>query len=146
MIAIRPLVPQDAERVQQFVRALSGASRLERFFAPIAELTPRQLDRVVRGGAGSLAAFDADGRLVGLAECVAGEFGVVVADDWQGRGVGERLIAALVAHARRSGMEKLTGITRASNRPMRRLAAKLGFRLVRDPDPVLVRVERMLAA
>jgi len=41
--------PGDAEAVQEFVRGLSLESRRERFFAPVSELTPGQLERVVSG-------------------------------------------------------------------------------------------------
>lgn len=149
-MSIRPASPADAEKVQAFVRSLSWQSRLERFFVPIAELSPRQLERLLCSPGLSLAAYGADGRIVGHAQyaLIAGEaeLGVVVSDQWHGNRLGERLVAMLLEHAARSGVRAIGGVTRIQNRAMRRLASKLGFSFVRDPDPGLVRLHRPLAA
>jgi acetyltransferase len=140
--------PGDAQAVQEFVRGLSLESRRERFFAPVSELTPGQLERVVSGPGLSLAAWHG-GRIVGLAQYATraadAEFAVVVADDWRGRGLGEALMTVLVSEARRSGIKVLAGLTLAGNRAMRALAHKLGFALHPDEDPDLLRMERELA-
>lgn len=148
---VRPVQAGDAERLQAFVRGLSQRSRYERFFAPVAELSPKQLERITSGAGLSLAAFDARGAIVALAEYVRsgvgeGEFAIVIADEWQGRGLGARLIAALLEHAKRSGVARLAGVTHARNRAMRLLARRLGFGLQPDEDPDLVRMELALAA
>ena len=147
---LRRLRAEDTERVQEFVRRLSARSRLERFFAPVTELSPKQLARITSGSGLSLAALDEHGAIVALGEYACGDSGraeiaLVVADEWQRRGLGERLLAALLEHARRAGLSRLEGVTRAGNDAMRRLAAKLGFGLRRDADPRLVRFERPLA-
>lgn len=148
---LRPLRPEDAARVQAFVRGLSSRSRTERFFAPVAELSPRQLERITSGAGLSLGAFDGRGEIVALAEYVRSgegeaEFAIVVADDWQGQGLGARLIGALLEHAKRSGIERLAGVTHAGNRAMRLLARRLGFGLRPDEDPDLVRMELAVSA
>jgi len=147
---VRPVRREDAERVQAFVRGLSSRSRYERFFAPVAELSARQLERITAGAGLSLAAFDERGTVVALAEYVrsgAGEaeFAIVVADAWQGQGLGARLVGVLLEHAKRSGVARLAGVTHAGNRAMRLLARRLGFGLRPDEDPDLVRMELALA-
>ncbi|HYX64787.1 MAG TPA: GNAT family N-acetyltransferase [Burkholderiales bacterium] len=137
----------DAERVQQFVRALSARSRLERFLAPVSELSVRQLERITSGTGLCLAVFDERGRIVALAEyacadATGAELAIAVADAWQGRGLGRRLLARLVRHAARAGVARLEGVTRVGNAAMQRLASELGFRLRRDADPRLMRFER----
>lgn len=142
-LRIRSLKAADAERVQQFVRRLSARARTERYFAPIRELSARQLERLTRPADPvdlALAAFAGE-ELIAVAECAAGEFAVVVADAWQGLGVGETLVLALLAHAEDKSLPSLHGVVRARNRPMLRLAGRLGFRISRDADPELVRVE-----
>jgi acetyltransferase len=143
---IRPLEPHDAARVQAFVRALSPQSRRERYFSAIRELAPRQLERTLSPAPGdlSLAAFDGD-TMVALAECAGGEFAVVVADAWQARGLGRRLMARVVNEARRQSLPALHGLVRKGNRAMLHLARSLGFRAARDPDPELVQMELALA-
>jgi acetyltransferase len=145
-LRVRALQPGDAGRVQDFVRQLSARSRVDRYFAPVRELSARQLERVTRGGHPrdvALAAFVAD-RLVAIAECAEGEFAVVVADDWQGLGLGEMLMQRLLTHAQERSLPSLYGVVRERNRPMLRLASRLGFRIAHDEDPGFMRVERAL--
>ena len=151
MLELRSVQPADAARVQAFVRRLSPHSRFERFFTPIAELSPAQLFRITSSPGLSLAAVVSKERIVGLAEYVRvrrdeAEFAVVVADEWQGQGLGEQLLRALLDHAERAGVGRFGGITRIGNQPMRALARKLGFGVKRDEDPDLLRLERALAA
>jgi acetyltransferase len=144
---IRRLHAADAQRVQEFVRRLSPQSRRGRYFSAIRELTPRQLERTTQPRDPrdlSLGAFHAD-VLIGVAEYAAGEFGVAVADDWQGSGLGRELLRGLVAHAERQRAPALHGLVDGGNRAMLRLAASLGFRAARDADPALVRVELPLS-
>ena len=146
-LTFRPLAPDDAARLQRFVGELSPRSRRERYFSAIRELTPRQLERTLRTpdrGAVSLAALQGDD-VVALAECAEGEFALVVADAWQGLGLGRALMERLIRHARVARLPGLHGIVRTGNRAMLRLAASLGFRAARDPDPDLLRVELALA-
>lgn len=150
--AIRALRAGDAPQVQAFVRRLSPEARFKRFFAPLNELTERQLERVTTGNGPddvSLAAFDAAGRIVGLAQYAledgaSAEFGVVVDDRLQRSGLGTRLVGRLLEHARERGLAALTGLVLVDNWPMLGLAAKLGFELWEEPDPALMRVEKAL--
>jgi acetyltransferase len=153
-LAIRELRPADAPHVQAFVRRLSLESRRRRFFSPINELSPRQLERVTSGESPddvNLGAFDAAGRIVGLAqyaveEDASAEFGVVVDDALQRSGLGTRLIGVLTERARARGLAALHGVVLGDNWPMLGLAAKLGFELSEDADPRLMRVEKTIAS
>jgi acetyltransferase len=146
-LLVRPLHPGDAQAVQAFIQGLSVRARVERYFYPLRELTPVELGRIITPGDArdlSLGVFEKS-RLVAIGQCAAGEFGVVVADDWQGRGLGRELLERLLAHARRQRLASLHGLVRAGNRAMLRLAASLGFRVAPDEDPGLLRVEHPLA-
>jgi acetyltransferase len=152
-LAIRELRQADADAVQAFVRRLSPESRRRRFFAPISELMPSQLARVTRGAGAddvNLGAFDAAGRIVGLAQYAVerdagAEFAVVVDDALQRSGLGARFVGLLIERACERGLGELHGLVQNDNWPMLGLAAKLGFQLLGDPDPRLLRVERSLA-
>jgi acetyltransferase len=141
-LVIRALAPDDAARVQAFVRGLSPETRRERYFSAIRELSPGHLERLVRAVMPdlSLAAFAGE-RIVGIAECSREEFAIVVGDAWQGCGVGHGLMERVVAVSRKSGMAGLRGIVRKGNRAMLRLARSFGFSAARDADPELVRME-----
>jgi acetyltransferase len=83
--------------------------------------------------------------LIGVARYVAdrdrqaAEFAIVVADAWQGRGIGSRLMVLLIEAARRRGLKRLYGDILAMNRPMIAMVMKLGFQLRRHEDPTLTR-------
>jgi acetyltransferase len=149
-LAIRELRATDARLVQAFVRRLSPESRRRRFFAPISELSPRQLERVTIGvapGDLNLGAYDTAGRIVGLAQYVVeqenrAEVGVVVDDPMQRMGLGTRLIEVLTACARARGVAVLHGLILNDNRPMLGLAVKLGFKPMARADPMLIRAEK----
>ena len=150
----RPVRAADAPLVQQLVRELSPQSRRNCFFGPVSELTPAQLARMTRfdgtTALGLVAVAGGDSpRIVGIAQHAVSdppfvELAVVVADDWQRQGLGERLVALLLAHAGRTGVAAVQGFVMAANRPMLALASKLGFALEDDADPDLVRIEKPL--
>jgi acetyltransferase len=83
--------------------------------------------------------------LIGVARYVldrnnkSAEFAIVVADAWQGRGIGKRLLAKLIDVARRRGVKRLYGDILGTNRPMLEFVRKLGFALERHEDPTLTR-------
>jgi acetyltransferase len=72
------------------------------------------------------------------------EFAIVIADAWQNRGIGARLMTKLIDAARTRGVERLYGDILAINRPMLALVTKLGFALSRPEDPTLTRATLQL--
>ncbi|MGH8621710.1 MAG: GNAT family N-acetyltransferase, partial [Burkholderiales bacterium] len=73
------------------------------------------------------------------------ECAIAVADGWQRRGLGTRLMEAPMAAARSAGKREMYGEVLAGNRKMLEFAAKLGFRArADDSDPRLLRVEKAL--
>jgi acetyltransferase len=148
-VTVRRTGPADAAAMQALVRGLSWRTRVERFFMPVTELSARQLERVLNGNGLSLGAFDQGGAMVAHAQYALdergeAEFGIVVADAWQQHGLGGRLLAQLLEHARNAGIAAMGGVTLSDNGRMRRLARRLGFAFKRDDDPQLVRMERWL--
>src|SRR3954452_20060284 len=124
-IAIRPIAPSDRDAVADGLHRLSPESRYRRFFAPVPELSDRDLDyltRVDHHHHEALVALDADtGIGVGVARFVQtgdgrAEPAMVVVDDWQGRGVAAVLLDALVARAREEGVQRFVAPVLADNR------------------------------
>jgi acetyltransferase len=152
--AIRELRATDAPRVQEFVRRLSPESRRRRFFSPIRELSPYLLERITTGAAPgdvNLGAYDAAGRIVGLAQYAeeednGAEVSVVVDDPVQRLGLGTRLIEVLTARAFERGLAMIHGLILKDNRAMVELAARLGFNLKAQADPMLIRAEKPINA
>jgi acetyltransferase len=61
------------------------------------------------------------------------EFSLLVADPWQGRGVGTLLLARLLEVGRREGMRRIEADILETNLRMQRLCARLGF-VIGAPD------------
>jgi acetyltransferase len=71
-----------------------------------------------------------------------GEFAVSTLGEWGGSGLGRALMESVIEAARRRGVRELEGFVLAENRAMLRLATKLGFEIVPDPDDASVRICR----
>jgi acetyltransferase len=143
--------------VQQFVRGLSEQSRRNRFFAPVRELSPDQLERVTRSCLpGELAlvgeTVDETGSLiVAMAQYVVcdacdAEFAVVVDDAWQRKGLGIELLSVLGEYAARAGLPAFAGFVLPDNWPMLELLARMDCELATDSDPYLIRAVKRFDA
>jgi nucleotide-binding universal stress UspA family protein len=139
-IAIRPIAPDDRDALADGLARLSPESRYRRFFAAVPRLSARDLDyltRVDHHDHEALVALDADtGAGVGVARFVRtgperAEPAMVVADDWQGRGVATALLAALVARAREEGIERFVAPVLADNPEAVRVLQRLGTTVAR---------------
>jgi len=62
----------------------------------------------------------------------------VLADAWQGQGLGRRLLATLLEHAQAAGVREAVGVVLASNKAMLRLARSMGFAVTAEPGDATV--------
>lgn len=129
VVLIRELSAMDEERLRRFYLGLSADTLYRRFMSPIPVLPERTLAYLASLGEsdrGIVVGFHGD-EIVGEARYhrQAGtnmaEVAAVVADAWQGLGVGHALAAALHGLARRNGVTAFTGVIQADNRPARGL-------------------------
>jgi len=150
---IRPIRPEDADQLKTLMLELSEESRYFRFISYARELSPKQLARYTQIDYHREMALVAEtqGRVVAVSrymlnpDSASGEFALVVADDWHGRGLGARLMTALMETAREQGLKKLEGFVLGENQRMLALMTRLGFSHRRDPeDPSLRLVEKRL--
>jgi acetyltransferase len=73
------------------------------------------------------------------------EFAIVVADDWQTKGVGARLLTLLMEAAKAKGFKKMEGEVLAENGAMLSLVKRVGFSVSTLPDePAIFAVQRTL--
>lgn len=150
-ITVRPIRADDDTLVCDFVKRLSADSRYNRFLGGGTALSPATLARFtnldyVRDMAYVATTFlEGEETLIGVARYMglddghAAEFAVTVADDWQGRGIGSRLLRHLVEHARAEGLQRLSGDVLATNQPMLRMLRSVGFRISLHPDGATLR-------
>ncbi|MDB5860822.1 MAG: GCN5-like N-acetyltransferaser [Ramlibacter sp.] len=147
-IIIRSIRDTDLPLMQEFVRTLSRNTAYQRLMSP---RTPsdeelRRWTEIDSSREHALVAIGSDAslkRILGVARYVMqsggeAEFAAVLADDWQGRGLGRELLTRLVAAASRRGLQRLTGTTLSTNAPMLALARALGFRFSRVPGSAFV--------
>jgi acetyltransferase len=149
LLTVRPICSHDYRLELDFIRALSARSGYQRLLSP-RKLRAEEVQRLVRIDYGRELALIAttviDGRVqqVGVARYApepdgsSCDFAIVIADAWQGRGLGEALLRALVRAAREAGVPALTGLTLALNHAMRQLARRVGFSVHPDPDDASV--------
>jgi acetyltransferase len=69
------------------------------------------------------------------------EFSVLVSDPFQRRGVGTLLVERLLEVGREEGLRRITAEILLDNRPMQRISERLGFRLHRDLEDMVVKAE-----
>ncbi len=152
---VRPVHPDDASMLQEFVRNLSPESRYFRFISSMQELPASMLARF------TLIDYDremalvavqreqtvgADGevtevsRMLGVSRYITNpdrsscEFSLVVADDSKGKGLGSRLMLSIMNFAREKGLAEIEGLVLANNPTMLKLMRGLGFTIKAYPD------------
>jgi len=152
---IRPIHPDDAQMLQDLVHGLSPESRYYRFVSSMTELPPAMLSRL------TLIDYDremalvaihrtrqlnAEGemveteRIVGVSRYITNpdkascEFSLVVADDFNGKGLGSRLMLSIMEEARDKGLDEIEGLVLANNPGMLKLMRGLGFTIKPFPD------------
>ena len=126
-LVLRPAVAADLDAVRRFVRGLSPESIRSRFFA--AGPPPEWMIRALVEDMTSVLATRGD-EVVGMAGYKAYghdavDVAVVVSDLEQGRGLGPRLVAHAVRHARRLGARRATLSILPENRPAISIVRKL---------------------
>lgn len=156
-VTLRPIRPEDAEMVQAFVRGLSDETRYLRYMNARRELTPAmtahftQIDYDREMALIAVAEVNGADTMVGVARYAINpdgtscEFALVVADAWQGRGVGHKLLATLMEEAGNKGLQVMEGDVLAVNSNMLQLVRVMGFAVEpRADDATVKRVSRRL--
>ena len=134
-VLIRPIDPADRELLRSGFDDLSERSRYLRFQSPLTELSDDQLSYLTvvdHHEHEALLAIDPKSddavgvaRFVRVSDGVA-ECAIVVADEWQNRGLGSELLERLVARAHEEGIERFTALVLADNNDALRLLERLG--------------------
>jgi acetyltransferase len=149
---LRPIRAADMELERAFVRNLSPQSKFKRFMGELKELSPAQLydfthpDHareaayvIIRSTAGGEEQIGV-GRFVAEPGSDSCEFAVTIADAWQGKGLGKRLMDALVRDAKARGLKRIEGYVLATNTRMLEFCRELGFAVEASRDDATVRI------
>ena len=138
-LRLRAPGPDDADALLEFFRGLSRESLYRRFHG-FPELGPRLVEPLTTADAqeaGALVGF-IDTRIVAVANFArlrdpkAAEVAFAVADDYQRRGIGTRLLEQLAARAGELGVERFVAEVLPDNRQMLGVFEAVGFAVTRD--------------
>jgi len=145
-VIVRPIRPEDAEIEKDFVRNLSSEARYFRFMQTLHELSPLMVVRFTQidydREMALVAVTEQDGKEIeiGVARYAMNpdgescEFALVIADEWQHRGIAQKLMTCLMEAARAKGLKIIQGEVFSNNHNMLKLMNKLGFSCVIDED------------
>ncbi len=152
-VILRPIRPEDEPMELEFIKGLSTETSRYRFFQIIKDLPHDALVRFCNIDYDREMAFiaettDTDGERarrieIGVSRLILdpnkkrGEFAVVIADKYQGKGLGTKLVDMLIEFARDKDVEGIYGVIMSGNMAMIRLCEKLGFTTRREQDSVL---------
>jgi GNAT superfamily N-acetyltransferase len=136
-VLVRPIGPDDKERLLDAFERSSPESRYRRFFSPTPRLSAAQLrylTEVDHHEHEALQAVDLQtNEGLGVARFVRSpddptiaEVAVAVVDDWQGRGLASALLHDLATRARDEGIERFSASVLAENDPIMNLFRGFG--------------------
>ncbi|MGZ8983564.1 MAG: bifunctional acetate--CoA ligase family protein/GNAT family N-acetyltransferase [Methylotenera sp.] len=145
-VVIRPIRPEDAKLEQEFVRNLSEESRYFRFMNSVHELSDSMLVRFTQidysREMALIAVTEEQDQEIELGvtryainpDGESCEFALVVADSMHGKGLGHKLMIALMDAARTKGLKIMEGEVLNNNASMLKLMNRLGFSIEANPD------------
>ncbi len=153
-VMLRPIRPEDEALEAEFINSLSEESSRLRFFSIVRNLPHGDLVRFCNIDYDREMAIVAEvkqggrSREIGVARLIAepdqkrGEFAVVIADQYQGRGLGRKLLDMLIDIAEGKHLGSIYGVILRDNTPMLSLCKEMGFSL--SPEEDLMRAELLL--
>ena len=145
-LTLRHIAPTDAAKEQAFVHGLSPESSYLRFHGTIKDLSKKDLKKFTEPDSRNAVALivlrsgETGEEEIGVARYVIDpdgancEFAIVVADTWQKRGIGTRLMNALIKHLQASGVKRISGSVLKRNSAMLKFVKQLGFTETNVPD------------
>ena len=152
-VLVRPVLPEDAGRLREGLHRLSSQSRYRRFGATVSDLSEQQLrylteiDHENHMAWIALEPETAGKPAVGVARYVrlagepeVAEAAVVVADSYQGKGLGTLLLGMLGVTATANGIHTFRAYVLVENRLMLEILREMGGAVVLE-EPGLYRVD-----
>jgi len=144
-ITIRTIRPQDEPLMVEFHKTLSDYSVHFRYFGAVS-LRERTLHERLRRHCAvdctrelALVALRERSEILGVGRLFKNparneaEFAILIADPWQGKGLGTEILKLLVRLGRRSGLRRIIGHILDGNFAMSRASERVGFKLRFNP-------------
>lgn len=143
-VLVRPLKPDDQELYPDLFSEISPEDLRLRFFAPMRELNPEFVSRLVSLDYETAMAFVAieeeTGKLLGVVRLhfqdhERGEYAVIVRSRLKGHGLGWLLMQRIIEYAKAEGLKQIHGQVLSENTTMLNMCAELGFHIADDGEP-----------
>ncbi|MBD3247674.1 GNAT family N-acetyltransferase [Candidatus Falkowbacteria bacterium] len=140
-VEIRPIKPEDEPLEAEMFTKFSKETQRQRFFHTIKEITHEMLQRYTQIDYDreiALIALVNEGKkkqMAGVVRLIAdpynetAEFSIVVADPWQGLGLGNKLTDYLLDIAEKRGIKRVWATFLADNEKIKTIFKKRGFRV-----------------
>jgi acetyltransferase len=152
VITIRPIRPEDEPGMVQFHQKLSAHSVYLRYFHMMnldSRVSHERLKRIcfIDNDREKVLVAEQDheilavGRLMKESDANQAEFAILIADPFQGRGLGTELLRQLIEIARAEKLDRITAEILPENDHMIHVCRQLGFELRHSPEEHLVKAE-----
>jgi acetyltransferase len=137
-VLLRPVRPEDEPLEHEMLTTLSKKTLKERFFQPITQIThemhvrmcnidyEREMAIVAEIREGDKKRIIGTGRLIIEPDLKKAEFAVLVHDEFQGRGLGYKLVDMVIGIGHEKGVEEVYGLVLSENTTMLQMCRKLG--------------------
>jgi acetyltransferase len=142
-VFLRPLAGDDAGLYPDFLSEVTADDLRLRFFAPMRQVSPELIDRLIHYDPQKAMAFiaieEASGRMLGVvrlhddADGRTAEFAILLRTQLKGHGLGWLMMKHMIANAKEKGLTTVRGQVLAENVTMLQMCEELGFHLADDP-------------
>lgn len=148
-VLLRPIKPEDEPMIEQMLATMDEQSLRSRFYDGIPEFTHERLVRftnidyereiaiIAEFTSGAQKRIIGVGRLIGEPARGAGEFTILVHNEFHGKGLGFKLVDVIIGIAEEKGFAQIAGAFTADNTRMRELTQALGFRVDEEADGIM---------
>ena len=144
---IRPITPADADGLRQFHSRQSDESIYLRFFAPLRQLSDRDVYRFTHVDHHDRVALVAtlDGEIIGVGrydriDAASAEVAFNISDHFQGKGIGSVMLEHLAAIAQELGITRFTAEVLPQNRKMLAVFKEAGYEVAHHIEDGVIEV------
>ncbi len=147
-VVLRPIKPEDEPLESEMLTTLSRESLRVRFFSIIKDISHDMLTRFCNidydREMAMVAEIHTEGkrRIIGISRLIVeadgkkAEYAIVIHDDFQGKGLGYKMVDILIGLAQDKGLDEIYGSVLSENEKMLSVVEKLGFKITREPDGI----------
>jgi acetyltransferase len=137
-VTLRPIKPEDETLFYELIKSLSEETMRFRFFQTIKDMSHETLTRYCNIDYDREIAIVAEvqkekKRVIGVVRLISepdrksGEFAIVVGDEWQGIGVGSKLLDYIIGIGKDMGLKTVIGYVILGNSAMLHMCTRRGF-------------------